>query len=169
MVKEGFVPEYAVEGGAADGKLAGGAELVTAVEVKDVLDVMTDDGVEGKAVGLAGRALVELNVGFDGQGKIAREDDAVVSLEECGFEDAGEFADVAWPVVLKEPGEGAGTEEHGALLIAGADAVKQGLGERSDVFAALTQRRNGEADRGEAEGEVGEKKSLTCHLPQRCL
>ena len=106
---------------------------------------------------------------FGGQGEVAGEDDAVVGFEERGFKDAGEFADVAGPVVLEEAGEGAGAEEHGALLIAGADAVEQGLGERGDVFAALAQRRNGETDGGEAEGEVGEKKSLTGHLAQRGL
>ena len=54
MVEQGFVAEDAVEGGAADGELAGGAEFVAAVEVEDVLDVMADDGVEGEVVGLAG-------------------------------------------------------------------------------------------------------------------
>ena len=59
--------------------------------------------------------------------------------------------------MLQQAGERAGAEDDGALLIAGADAVKQGLGERGDVFAALAQRRNGEADGGEAEGEVGQQ------------
>jgi len=49
-VEEGFVAEDAVKGGAADGELTGGAELVAAVQVKDVLDVMADDGVERKVV-----------------------------------------------------------------------------------------------------------------------
>ena len=44
----GFVGEDAVEGGAADAELAGGAEFVAAVEVEDVLDVVLDDGVEGE-------------------------------------------------------------------------------------------------------------------------
>ena len=108
-------------------------------------------------------------LGFGGKDEVAGEDDAVVGFEERGFKDAGELADVAGPVVLEEAGEGAGAEEHGALLIAGADAVEQGLGERGDVFAALAQGRNGEADGGEAEGEVGEKQSLTGHLAERSL
>ena len=62
VVEEGFVAEDAVEGGAADGELAGGAELVAAVEVEDVLDVMPDDGVEGEVVWLAGRLRVELEL-----------------------------------------------------------------------------------------------------------
>ena len=43
------------------------------------------------------------------------------------------------------------------------------LGERGDVFAALSQGRNGEADGGEAEGQVGQNEPLTNHLPQRRL
>jgi hypothetical protein len=53
-LEEGFVAEDAVKGGAADGELTGGAELVAAVQVKDVLDVMADDGVERKVVRLTG-------------------------------------------------------------------------------------------------------------------
>jgi len=71
--------------------------------------------------------------------------------------------------VLEEPGEGAGSEDHGALLIAGAKAVEEELGERGDVFATLAQRRNGEANGCEAKGEVGKKQSLTGHLAQRGL
>ena len=48
--EDGFVAEDAIEGGAADAELAGGAELVAAVEVEDILDVMLDDGVEVEAV-----------------------------------------------------------------------------------------------------------------------
>ena len=56
-----------------------------------------------------------------------------------------------------------------ALLIAGADAVEQGLGERGNVFAALAQRGNGKADGGEAEGQVGQQQPLAGHLAQRGL
>ena len=110
-----------------------------------------------------------MQFGFSGQGEVAGEDDAVVGFEQGGFKDAGELADVAGPVVLEETGECAGAEDDGALLVAGADAVEQGLGERGNIFAALAQRRNGEADGGESEGEVGKKKSLTGHLAQRGL
>ena len=55
MREDGFVAEDAVEGGAADAELAGGAELVAAVEVEDVLHVMADDGVEGEVLGGGGR------------------------------------------------------------------------------------------------------------------
>ena len=53
MGEEVFVGEDAVEGGAADGELAGGAELVAPVEVEDILNMLADDGVEGE-VGDAG-------------------------------------------------------------------------------------------------------------------
>ena len=93
-------------------------------------------------------------------------DDAVAGVEQSGFKDAGQFADVAGPVVLQEARQGAGSEGDGPLLVARADAIEQGLGEGSDIFAALPQRRNGEADRGEAESEVGHEESLSGHLAQ---
>ncbi len=103
------------------------------------------------------------------EGEVSGADDAVAGFEEGGLKDAGELADVARPVVLEQAGERAGAEDDGALLIAGADAVEQGLGEGGDVFAALAQRRNGEANGGEAEGEVGEEQALAGHLAQRSL
>ena len=104
-----------------------------------------------------------------GESKVGRTNNAVVGLQERVLKDACEFAHIAGPGVLEEPGERAGSEDDGALLIAGADAVEEELGERGDVFAALAQRRNGEANGGEAEGEVGEKKPLAGHLAERCL
>ncbi len=104
-----------------------------------------------------------------GQGEVRGSDDAVVGLKKSVFENAGELAHVAGPGMLEKAGEGAGPEDDGALLIAGADAVKEELGERGDVFAALTKRRDGEANGGEAKGEVGKKQSLTGHLAKRSL
>ena len=46
MGEEAFVGQNAIEGGAADDELAGGAELVAAVEVEDEVDMLADDGVE---------------------------------------------------------------------------------------------------------------------------
>ena len=137
-LEEGFVTEDAVESRTADGELTGGAELVAAIEVKDVLDVMADDGVEGEAFRLVGGLLAELSFRFRGQGKIAGKDDAIVGFEECSFKNAGEFANISWPVVLKETRQGSRAHEYGALLVAGTNAVEQGLGERGNVFAALT-------------------------------
>jgi hypothetical protein len=81
--------------------------------------------------------MVGLGLEAGGKGEVAGPDDAVDGFEEGGFKDAGQLADVAGPVVLEETDEGAGAEEHGALLVAGADAVEEGLGEGGDVFAAL--------------------------------
>ena len=104
-----------------------------------------------------------------GQGQVVGADDAVDGFEERGFKDGGQLADVARPVVLEEAGERAGAEDDGALLIEGADAVEQRLGEDGDVFAALAQRGNGKADGGEAEGQVGQQEALSGHLAQRSL
>ena len=51
--EEAFVGEDAIEGGAADDELAGGAEFVAAVEIENKVDVLADDGVE-REVGDAG-------------------------------------------------------------------------------------------------------------------
>ena len=60
MGEEAFVAEDAVEGGTADAELAGGAELVAAVEVEHVLDMVADDGVEGEIAELEGGLGLEL-------------------------------------------------------------------------------------------------------------
>ena len=131
-------------------------------------------GIEQRADrGIGGKCCVELRIGRRRQavreGEVRSTDDAVVGLEERVLEDAGQLAHVAGPGVLEEAGERAGSKDEGALLITGADAVEEKLGERGDVFAALAQRRNGEANRSEAKCEVGKKKSLTGHLAERSL
>jgi hypothetical protein len=168
--EDGFVGEDAVEGGAADLKLAGGAEFVATVEFEDVLDVVADDGVEGEIVGLGG-GLGDQGRGFlaVGEVEVVGADDAVNGFEQSGFEDGGQFADIARPAVLQEAGERAGAEDDGALLVADADAVKQGLGERGNILAAHAQRGDGEADGAEAEGEVGQEQALAGHLAERGL
>ena len=60
MGEEAFVAEDAVEGGTADAELARGAELVAAVEVEHVLDMVADDGVEGEIAELEGGLGLEL-------------------------------------------------------------------------------------------------------------
>jgi len=128
---------------------------------------------QGVDRGIGGEGLLELRVGGGlqavGEGEVRGTDDAVVGLEESVLEDTGQFAHVAGPCVLKKAGKCAGPEDDGALLIASTDALEEELGERGDVFAALAQRRDGKANRGEAEGEVGEKKSLAGHLAERGL
>jgi hypothetical protein len=149
--------------------LAGGAEFVAFVKVEDVLDVLLDDGVEGQVVRMGDGVRLRGAIVVVGQGKVFGADDAVGGLEEGGFEDGGEFANVAGPAVLEESGEGAGAEEDRALLVAEADALEEGLGEGGDVFATQAQGRNGEANGGEAEGEVGEQETLAGHLAERSL
>jgi len=51
--EEAFVGEDAIEGGATDDELAGGAEFVATVEVEDEVNMLADDGVE-REVGDAG-------------------------------------------------------------------------------------------------------------------
>jgi len=147
---------------------------------------MADYGVEGEGLDLL-RGLLPRSVcggwggrsksgagetgvaGGCGQGEVEGADYSVFGFEERGFEDGGQFADIAGPGVLEQAGERAGSEDDGALLIAGADAVEERLGERGDVFAALAQRWDGEPDGGEAEGEVGHEEALAGHLAKRGL
>jgi hypothetical protein len=104
-----------------------------------------------------------------GEGEVRGTDDAIVGLEERVLEDAGELAHIAGPGVLEEAGKRAGSEDDWALLVAGAEAIEEKLRERGNVFTALAQRRDGEANGGETKSEVGEKESLAGHLPQRSL
>ena len=46
----GFAGEDAVEGGAADAELPGGAEFIASIEFQDELDVAMNDGVEVQVV-----------------------------------------------------------------------------------------------------------------------
>ena len=144
-------------------------KLVAAVEVEDVLDVLIDYGIEGEVFWTGDGMNLGGTLIAGGEGEIFGADDAVGCFEEGGFEDGGEFADVALPVVLEQTGECAGAEEDGTLLVAEADALEEGLGEGSDVFAAQAQGRDGESDGCEAEGEVGEKQTLAGHLAKRSL
>lgn len=152
--------------------MASGAEFIAAVEVKDILNVMADDGIEGEVAGSGGgmgagiqiELLVVLGLGAVRQCEIDRTDDAVFGFEKGGLKNAGELARVSGPVMLQEAGEDAGSEDNGALLIADTDAIEEELGEWSDVFTALAQGRNSEADGGEAEGEIGQQQALAGHL-----
>jgi hypothetical protein len=72
-------------------------------------------------------------------GQVTGPNSAGGGIENGGFEDGGEFADVAGPGVLQEAGQGAGAEDRGGLLVMAADAVDEGLGDWGDVFAMLTE------------------------------
>lgn len=169
VAQQALITQNAVEGGAADAELASGAELVATIQVEYVLDVMVNDIVEAKIVEADGRLEAGLGLDIGWQGKVADTNDAVVGFKQGGLKDACELAHVSRPVVLEQAGERAGAEHGGALLVAVAESVKQGLGERSHIFSALAQGRDGEADGGEAEGEVREKQALAGHLSQRSL
>ena len=169
MREDAFVAEDAIEGGAADAELAGGAEFVAMVEFEHGLDVMADDGIEREGFNLKDGLQAGLGVDTVEDADVGGSDDAVVGLEQSGFKDAGEFADVAGPGVLDEAAEGSWSEGDGTLLIAAADAFEQELGKRGDIFAALAQGWNGEADGGKAKGQVGEEQALSGHLAQGYL
>jgi hypothetical protein len=68
-------------------ELAGGAELVAAVELEYVLDVMADDGVEGEIFRVDGGLQSLLDWGFltAGQIEVFSADDAIDGFEEGGF------------------------------------------------------------------------------------
>ena len=93
--------------------------------------------------------------GPSGRDEVEGADDAVIGFEQGILKGAEEFAHVARPRVLQKAGERAGPKHNGALLIADAEPAEEELCERGDVFAALAQRRNGEANGGEAEREIG--------------
>jgi len=101
MRQDGFVAEDAVEGGAADAELAGGAELVAAVEVEDILDVVLNDGVEVEGVRVRGR-LERDEASRRRAGRDRRADGSVAGFEQSGFKHGGELAHVSRPVVLQE-------------------------------------------------------------------
>jgi hypothetical protein len=79
-----FCREEAVEGGAADAELAGGAQLVAAVEFEDELDVAVNGGVEGEVGG--GRGIGGPRAGLSGAGGLVM---GLVESEVAGAEDAG--------------------------------------------------------------------------------
>jgi len=68
--------------------------------------------------------------------------------------------------VLQEPRKGAGSENDGTMLVTGAEALQQYLGEHGDIFAALAQRWNGKTYGGKPEGKVRHEQALAGHLAQ---
>src|SRR5271166_6145887 len=95
MREDVFVAEDAVEGGAADAELAGGAELVAAVDVEDILDVVLNDGVEVEVVAMHSRLERRWSFEAGGQGEIVGADGSVAGFEQGGFKDGCQLAHVA--------------------------------------------------------------------------
>lgn len=155
-------------------KLTGGTKLIAAVKVEYISDVLTNGGIKSK-VGRLGRRNDQagkgcgLGDGRIGEREIAWSEDAVGGFEQRGFKNAGKLADIAWPAVLEQAGEGTRTEDNGPLLVAQAEAIKKVLGERGDIFASLAERRNSETDGSETEGEVGDENTLSGHLAEGSL
>src|ERR1035437_1522742 len=152
MRQDGFIAEDAVEGGAADAELAGGAQLVVPVQVQDILHVMLNDRIQIQVAGTHRRLQLRRGSRAGGQGQIVGTDDAVDGFQQSGLQHRGQLPHVSRPTVLQEAGQSTGPQDHGAVLVAAADAVQQRLGERRNVFSSLPQRWNGKADGGEAEG-----------------
>ena len=167
MRENGFVAEDAVERGAADAELTRGAELVAVVQIEDVLDVLVDHGVKAQVLAVRSGLGVTVHFKKGGDEQIFRADDAVGGFEQSGFKHAGELTHIAWPAVLEQACERTGAENDGTLLVAAADAVEKGLCKSGDVFFAIAQGRDGEADGGETEGEVGHEQALPGHLAER--
>ena len=132
---------------------------------------MLNDGVQVESVRVHSRTLMQLGGGFKagGESQVVGADDAIDGLQQGGFEDGGQLAHVSRPTVLEQTGQSAGSHEDGALLVAGANAVQQGLCQGGDVFAALAQGWDAKADGGEAEGQIGQHQALGGHLAQRGL
>lgn len=175
MCQEGLVGEDAVEGRTADGELTGGTKLVAAVEIEDVLDMMSNDRIEGEISGSSWgmpaeactKRRVVLGLGTVGQREIAGLDSTIRGFEERHLQNTGELTHIAGPAMLQKPGESARRKDDGTELIAGAEAVEEKLRERGDIFATLAKRRESEAYRSEAEGEIGEEDALASPLAKR--
>ena len=115
--EKGFVGEDAVEGGAAYVKLAGGAKFVASVEIKDVLDMVLDDRIEGEVFRVGEWCGRNKFVEAGGDGEVVRADDAIDRFEECAFKDGGKFTDIAGPAVLEKLRQNPRTEHYRTLLI----------------------------------------------------
>src|SRR5579863_9327153 len=102
-------------------------------------------------------------------GEVLGVNDSMHSVESRSFKHAGKFACIGRPVVLQQTRGGARRKTQARKMIARADAVQKECGKRRDVFAALTQRRNGEANSREAKGELRQKKAFAGHLTEGSL
>lgn len=167
--KNGFVGEDAVERGAADAELAGGAQLVAAVQVEHVLHVAADHFVEREGAAVLDGIVVDCGFASNWHGKITGADDVAVGFQQARFKYAGQLAHVARPGMLQKTSQRAGAQLHRTMLIATADAIEQRLRDGRNVFAAHAQRGNGKTNGGETEGEIGQQQPLAGHLAQRGL
>jgi hypothetical protein len=172
----GFASQDAIEGRSADAELAGGSELVAAIEFEDELNMAMNDGIEchvirglGKGMGSRRGWRSGFEVGLKIEIQVRRTDDAGRRVQDRGFEDRSEFTNIARPCVLKKTGQSALGKHCSWLLIAAADAIDKRLGDGGDVFAVFAQWGYRKPDGGQAEGEVGQELALTGELALRCV
>ena len=149
--------EEAVEGGAADAEHFGGAHFVAVGASEDTSDVTEDGAVE---VGVLGEGIEGNGHGGDGDGPVEERDvdganPLTGALEGGSGDDGFEFADVAGPGIGSEAREDAGGKTAERLIVLPAPVAEKESGEEGDIFFAVAQRGNGEADGGEVTGEVG--------------
>ena len=109
---------------------------------------------------------VVLGEGCGGEGGIGAGGDAEAEGDIAGGEDVGigedggalegifEFADVAWPVVAFHEGAGVFGEAEARVVAFFGEAVDEEAGEEGDVFGALAEGGEVEADDVEAVEEV---------------
>ena len=108
--------EQPVKCGAADSELAGGAELVSAVEMENMEDVVVDHGVQIPGLRSPNQRRIGRMGGRDSQ--IFGSNNAIGAFDYGGFEDAREFAEIAGPGVLEELRDRARGEDDWRQMIA---------------------------------------------------
>lgn len=96
-----------------------------------------------------------------------RSDNAAGGIDDGGFEGGGQLTDIAGPGVPHEVLQCTRGKDCGRLLVAMADVLEDGLSERGDVFTAVAEGWQQEADGREAEGEIGQEAALIRKLAER--
>jgi hypothetical protein len=163
-----FVAEDAVEGGAADAELAGGAELVAAVEVENILDVMLDDGIEVEAVGArAGRSSCGVSRP-EGRARSSGRMTPLTASSRAVSRTAASSRTLPGQLCWSRRASVPGPKRRGAAD-SGRRCGRAATGPARRCLRGAGAAGNGKADGGEAEGEVGQQQALTGHLAQRGL
>jgi len=150
--------EEAIESGAADAEHAGGANFVAVGSGQNADDVAKDRAVE---VGIVVSAFLGMSVGGSDRpveaGNVDGPDPLAGTFEGRGNDDRFELANVSGPRMGEEAAESAGGEAADLAIVAKAPVPQQKAAEQRDVFAAVAERREHEADGGKVVGEIGAK------------
>jgi len=149
--------EEAIEGRAADAEHFGGADFVAVDAGENMGDVAEDRAVE---VGVVGEGIDRGKRSGEGNGPVEAgnidgTNPLTGALEGSGDDDGFEFADIAGPGIGDETREDAGGKSAERLVVLLAPVAEEEAGEQRDVFFAVAQRGEGEANGGEVTGEVG--------------